>query len=154
MCFKFWELFDLQLSQLFSFCYLFFAWYHEVFFFFFFTVFLNFILFLFIFYFWLLLGVRCCMRAFSGCDEQGLPFVAVCRLLIAVASLVVEHGLQARGLQQLWLMGPRAQAQQLWHTGLAVPRHVGFSGTRARTRVSCIGRWILNHCATREAPTS
>ena len=23
---------------------------------------------------------------------------------------------------------------------------------RARTRVPCIGRWILNHCATREAP--
>ena len=26
------------------------------------------------------------------------------------------------------------------------------SRTRARTHVSCIGRRILNHCATREAP--
>ena len=32
------------------------------------------------------------------------------------------------------------------------PRHVGSSQTRARTRVPCIGRQILNHCATREAP--
>ena len=36
--------------------------------------------------------------------------------------------------------------------GLAAPRHVGSSQTRARTRVSCIGRWILNHCTTREVP--
>ena len=31
-------------------------------------------------------------------------------------------------------------------------RHVGSSQTRARTRVPCIGRQILNHCDTREAP--
>ena len=30
---------------------------------------------------------------FLSCDEQGLLFVAVCRLLVAVASLVAEHGL-------------------------------------------------------------
>ena len=46
---------------------------------------------------------------------------------------------------------PDAQAQQLWLTGLVAPRHVGSSKTRARTRVPCIGRQILNHCATREA---
>ena len=45
------------------------------------------------------LGLRCCMRASSSCGEQGLPFVAVHGLLIAVASLVVEHGLWACGLQ-------------------------------------------------------
>ena len=44
----------------------------------------------------------------------------------------------------------RAQAQQLWCTGLVAPRHVGSSRTRARTHVPCIDRWILNHCATRE----
>ena len=38
------------------------------------------------------------------------------------------------------------------HTGLVAPWHVGSSQTRARTRVPCIGRQILNHCATREAP--
>ena len=97
------------------------------------------------------LGLHCCAQAFSSCRERGLLFVAVCGLLIAVASLVAEHGLQARGLQQLWLAGSRAQAQWLWRAGLVAPRHVGSSRTRARTRVSCIGRRILNHCATREA---
>ena len=46
---------------------------------------------------------------------------------------------------------PDAQAQQLWLTGLVAQGHVGSSQTRARTRVPCIGRWTLNHCATREA---
>ena len=37
--------------------------------------------------------LRCRTRAFSSCGEQGLLFVAVRGLLIAVASLVAEHGL-------------------------------------------------------------
>ena len=109
-------------------------------------------------------------------------FVATCRLSQVAASrgysslwctgfllqwlLVAEHGLQAHGLQQLWLAGSRAQAQQLWLTGsraqaqqlwrmgLVAPWHVGSSLTRARTCVPCIGRWILNHCATGEAQGS
>ena len=36
------------------------------------------------------LGLRCCVRAFSSCGEQGLLFVAVRGLLIVVASLVME----------------------------------------------------------------
>ena len=40
----------------------------------------------------------------------------------------------------------------MWLTGPAAPWHVGSSQTRARTRVPCISRQILNHCATREAP--
>ena len=39
------------------------------------------------------LGLRCCARAFSSCGKQGLLLVAVRGLLIAVASLVAEHGL-------------------------------------------------------------
>ena len=39
------------------------------------------------------LGLCCCTWAFSSCYKQGLLFIAVCGLLIAVASLVVEHGL-------------------------------------------------------------
>ena len=54
--------------------------------------------------------------------------------------------------QQLWLTGSRAQVQQLWHTGLVAPWHVGSSWTRAETHVPCIGRWILDHCTTREVP--
>ena len=57
-----------------------------------------------------------------------------------------------RGLSCCGAQAPGAQAQQLWLTGLVAPRHVGSSQTRARTRVPCISRQILNHCATREAP--
>ena len=38
------------------------------------------------------LGLRCCARAFSNCSEQGLLFVVVRGLLIAVASLVWSMG--------------------------------------------------------------
>ena len=52
-----------------------------------------FILFILFILFLAALGLRCRVRAFSSCGEQGLLFVAVCGFLIAVASLVVEHGL-------------------------------------------------------------
>ena len=45
-------------------------------------------------------------------------------------------GSQVHGLQSLWVPGPKAQAQELWRTGLAAPRHVGSSQIRGRTRVS------------------
>ena len=48
---------------------------------------------LFIYLFLAALGLRCCARAFSSCGKWGLLFVAVHGLLIAVASLVAEHGL-------------------------------------------------------------
>ena len=48
------------------------------------------LLYLFI-YFFAALGLRCCARAFSSCG--GLLFATVRRLLIAMASLVAEHGL-------------------------------------------------------------
>ena len=54
-------------------------------------IFLKFILFI-IIYFWLH-WVFVAARAFSSCSERGLLFVAVHGLLIAVASLVAEHGL-------------------------------------------------------------
>ena len=66
-------------------------------------------------------GLCCCMWAFSSagflqcrlspvwafshCGEQGYSLVAMHRLLIGVASLVVEHRLQACGLQYLQHMG-------------------------------------------------
>ena len=63
------------------------------------------------------LGLRTCAGAFSSCGEWGLFFLAVCGLLIAVASLAAEHGLQARGLQQLQHAGSVVAAlglQSLW----------------------------------------
>ena len=41
------------------------------------------------------LCLRCCARAFPGCRGQGLLFIALYRLLIAMACLAVEHGLQS-----------------------------------------------------------
>ena len=50
----------------------------------------------FIYFIYLLLaalGLHCCTRVHSSCSEQGLLFIAVCGLLIVVASLVAEHRL-------------------------------------------------------------
>ena len=55
------------------------------------SVFNKFILFTYLFL--AALGLCCCARAFSSCSERGLLLVAVRGLLIAVASLVAEHGL-------------------------------------------------------------
>ena len=85
------------------------------------------------------LGLRFCVRAFSSCGKWGPLFITVRR----------PH---YRGLSCCGAQAPDAQAQQLWLTGPAAPWHVGSSQTRARTRVPCIGRQILNHWATREAP--
>ena len=94
----------------------------------------------FIYYLFLaVLGLRFCARAFSSCGKRGPLFHCV-----AWAS-------HYRGLSCCGARAPDAQAEQLWLTGLVAPRHVGSSQTRAQTRVPCIGRQILNHCATREA---
>ena len=52
----------------------------------------------------------------------------------------------------LWNVGSRALAQKLWCVGLTALRHVGSSWTRDQTLVFCIGRQILYHRATSEAP--
>ena len=110
-------------------------------------------------YFWL------CWVFVAAC---GLSLVAVsgCYSLLRCAGFSLQWLLLLRSTgsrctgfsncgtwsQQLWLKGSGAVAQQLWCTGLVAPQHVGSSRTRVRTRVPCIGRWILNHCTTREAP--
>ena len=91
-------------------------------------------------------------------------FIAARRLSLAVASGGYSS-LWCAGFSLRWLLllqstGSRlvgfsscsTWAQWLWRTGLVALRHVGSSWTRARTRVPFIGRQILNHCATREAP--
>ena len=69
------------------------------------------------------LGLHFCMQAFSSCGKWGLLFIAVHRLLIAVASLVVKHRLQACGLQQLWHMGSVVVAHGLQSAGSVVVAH-------------------------------
>ena len=70
------------------------------------------------------------------------------------AGATLHRGARAshyRGLSCCGAQAPDAQAQQLWLMGLPALRHVGSSRTRAQTRIPCISRQILNHCATREA---
>ena len=89
---------------------------------------------------------------FFGC--VGSSFLCESLLQLRQAGATLHRGARAshhRGLSCCGAQAPDAQAQQLWLTGLAAPRHVGSSQTRARTRVPCIGRQLLNHCATREA---
>ena len=86
------------------------------------------------------LDLRFCARAFSSCGERGPLFITVRGPLTVAASLVAEHRLQTRRLSSC---GSWAQLlRSMWDP----PQ------TRARTLVPCIGRQILNHCATREAP--
>ena len=90
----------------------------------------------------------------NGC--VGPSFLCEGFLQLWQAGATLHRGARAshyRGLSRCGAQAPDAQAQQLWLTGPFAPWHVGSSQTRARTRVSCIGRQILNHCATREAPS-
>ena len=88
-----------------------------------------------------------------GC--VGSSFLCKGSLQLRQAGATLHRGARAshhRGLSRCGAQAPDAQAQQLWLTGPAAPWHAGSSQTRARTRVPCISRQILNHCATREAP--
>ena len=88
-----------------------------------------------------------------GC--VGSSFLCEGFLPLWQAGATLHRGARAshyRGLSCCGAQAPDAQAQQLWLTGPVTPRHVGSSQTRAWTRVPCIGRQTLNHCATREAP--
>ena len=85
----------------------------------------------------------------------GSSFLREGFLQLRQAGATLHRGARAshhRGLSRCGAQAPDAQAQQLWLTGLVASWHVGSSQTRARTRVPCTGRQILNHCATREAP--
>ena len=68
---------------------------------------------------------------FSGRGKGALFFVAVCRLLTVVASLVAEHrlwGLRAPvvAAHELSSHGPQTP-EYLWHTGSVALWHVGSS---------------------------
>ena len=119
-------------------------------------IFFNFI------YFWLR-WVFLAAHRHSSCGERGLlsscsvwasvesggySLVAVCGLLVLMASLVAEHRLQGRQtsvLPALWLSS--------CDTGLAVLQYVESSQTRHQTRVPCTGRQILNPWTARKVPS-
>ena len=63
----------------------------------------------------------------------------MCGLLIVVASLIAEHGLQGKWVSVAAAHGLR----QFWHMDLLTLWHVGYYWTRDQTHVSCIGRQIF-----------
>ena len=94
--------------------------------------------------------------SYMGFDSSG----GECRLLCIRGTQASDRrgfsrsrgwGSAACGLQLWQRMGSRVQAQQLWWVGLLAPQSVGSSQTRVWTHVSCMGRQIPYHCATREA---
>ena len=86
------------------------------------------------------LGLRFCARAFPSCGKWGPLLIVVRGPLAIAASPVAEHRLQTRRLSSC---GSRAQlVRSMWD-----PPRPGLE-----TRVPCISRQTLNHCATREAP--
>ena len=81
------------------------------------------------------LGIHCCVWAFSNRSKWGILFVVVCGLLIAAVSPLIaktEHGLQRR----VGFGGCGAWAQQLWPTALTALGPMESSWTRDRTLVS------------------
>ena len=104
------------------------------------------------------MGLRGCTSFSLVVESEGYSLVAVPRLLVAVASLVVGHRpedtwtsvLTACGLSScgFWALGHRPNKLRL--TGLLALWHVRSSWTRDWTRVSCIGRQVLYYWAPRE----
>ena len=99
------------------------------------------------------LGRRFCVRAFSSCGKRGPLFIAVRGPLTIAASLIAEHRLQTRRLSNCgsWAQ-PLRGTWDLPRPGLepVSPALAGRLSTTAPPGKP--GRWILNHCATREAP--
>ena len=86
---------------------------------------------------------------FLQLQRVGLLLVVVCRLLIAVASLL----LQSTGSGCAGFSACSMRPQQLRLMGLVASWHVGNSGTRDQTRVPFIAWWLVNHWTTRKVPT-
>ena len=67
-----------------------------------------------------------------------------------VVSLVVKHRLSC--VQASVVAAHRLGSCVSRRRGLVAPSHGESSQNRHRMRVPCIGRQILLHCATKEAP--
>ena len=79
---------------------------------------------------------------FSSAGSPLLREGVLCLVGLRCGARLLTGGFSRRGAQAL---GP--QAQGLWPSGFVT----GSSWTRDRTRVPCVGGWILTHWTTREA---
>ena len=110
----------------------------------------TFFLFLYLSLFLAALGL-CYCTGFLEVWRAWVPLCCLREFLIAVASLVAEHRLQARGLQWLQHVNSEVMAHKLWRTGSTVVAN-GLSCFEARSfqtrngaHVLCLGRWSLPH---------
>ena len=100
------------------------------------------------------------VRVFCSCGEQGLLFVEMHRLLIAMTSVVAEHGSQdtrASVVASSGLSSCDSRALGCWLSScgtwaLLLCGMWDISGSPALAGIPCIVKWILNHETTREAP--
>lgn len=83
---------------------------------------------------------------------MGATLVVALRLLVAVASLVVERGPEGERDSVVAAPGLPSTGSRAGAHRVLAPQHVGSSGTRHQTCVSYVSRWILSHRATRQAP--
>ena len=86
------------------------------------------------------LGLCCCAWAFLQSWRAGATLRCSAQASHCGGFSYCEAWALGTWAQQLWLMGSREQAQELWRMGLVAPRHVGSSRTGAQTCVPCIGR--------------
>ena len=105
-----------------------------------------------------MLGLRCCL-SFSLVTVSGGSSVAMVHgFSLQYLFLLWTLGSRACRLQQVWAVGSVVAIPRLQSTGSVVVVH-GFSSSatcgvfpnQGRNRVSCIGRQVLYHWATREA---
>ena len=110
------------------------------------------IIFFYLFIYFGCFGPLLLLGLFSSYGEQGL---------LSSCSGWVSHcsGISCVGAGGLRHMGPVAATWVLQSPGsivvalgLVAPRHVGSFQIRNQTRISCVGRQIPHHWATREAP--
>ena len=119
--------------------------------------------------FWLHWVFIAVCRLFSSCGEPGLlPSCISQGFSLRWLLLLLSTGSRALGLQWFRRVGSAVAAPSsstgsiVVVNGLSCPVsrgmglaslcHVESSWTRDRTRVPCIGRWILNHWTTGEVP--
>ena len=101
-------------------------------------------------YFWVELGF-CCCPDFSCSKQEPLSSCGVRASHVGGFSWGWAWALGCAGFSSCgsWALDHRLSN---WCTRLVASWHVGSSQTRDQTHVSCFGRRILSHWATREAP--
>ena len=99
------------------------------------------------------LGLCWCVQAFSSCGEQGLLFTAVHRLLTVVVSLVSSVGSSCTGFSSGSSPVLESGTVVVAH-GLSCSMAYGIFPDQGSNLRLHIGRRILHHWTTREAPSS